>query len=126
MTSERAHGTVPTRPAAAPWFRALAKLASGAVLVGFACLAISGSLACAEEELECCECFFPQCLDSMGSGSPQRVCSCEGPYTYEQCGLFCKDTAPVDLFAQGFTNCGVASSTLAKDSCSIGSPVGPE
>jgi hypothetical protein len=120
MTSDRAKR--PSRFGAR--LSALFKLSASATLLISACLVLSGGLACAEEEFACCECFFPQCIDPMGSGAAQRVCDCSTSYTFEACGLFCEQTAPANLFNQGFTNCGTASSSLAKDSCSIGNPVG--
>lgn len=119
MTSER-------RARSGLWFtiRTTFQVSTSAVLLAGACVVLTGGLACAEEEFECCECFFPQCTDAMGMGAPQRVCSCAGPFTYEACGVFCEEKAPADLFNQGFTGCGNASSSLAKDSCSIGNPVG--
>jgi hypothetical protein len=93
-------------------------------MLGLVAFAASGSVACAQEEFKCCECFFPNCSDANGAAAPQRPCSCTQLYTYEACGKFCEQDAPSALFMGGFTSCGSASSTLAKDSCSIGNPVG--
>ncbi|HEY3500048.1 MAG TPA: hypothetical protein VGK73_35405 [Polyangiaceae bacterium] len=120
MTSEGSR----VRPAFGSGIGVAFRLSTSALLLAAACLVLSGGLACAEEEFECCECFFPQCVDAMGTGAPQRVCSCAAPFTYEACGVFCEQKAPADLYNQGFTGCGSASSSLAKDSCSIGNPVG--
>jgi hypothetical protein len=102
----------------------LTRWLSGSVLLVFAALAASGSVACAEEEFKACECFFPQCMDAMLVASPQLVCDKTRTYTYETCGKFCEQDVPVSLFLSGFTNCGTASSSLAKNSCSVGNPVG--
>jgi hypothetical protein len=124
MTSERAPlNPRVTRPSASAG-RRVARWLSGSLLLGLVALAASGSVACAEEEFQCCECFFPQCIDAMGTGVAQRPCSCTQAFSYEACGKFCEQDAPVSLFMQGFTSCGKASSSLAKDSCSIGNPVG--
>jgi hypothetical protein len=93
-------------------------------LLFLAAFAASGSVACAQEEFKCCECFFPNCIDSTGAPLPQKPCSQAQVYTYETCGKFCEQDAPVALVLAGFTNCGVASSSLAKNSCNIGNPVG--
>jgi hypothetical protein len=103
---------------------ALARWISGSALLVFAAFAGSGSVACAEEEFKACECYFPQCTDAMGTSGPQIVCDKTRTFTYEECGKFCEQDAPAALMLGGFTGCGKASSSLAKNSCSIGNPVG--
>ncbi len=102
-----------------------ARYLTGSTMLVLACLVASANISCAEEEFSCCECTFPNCLDGMGASASQRYCVCPStPYTYESCALFCRDQAPLDLKAAGFQMCGTATTTLAKNSCSIGSPVG--
>jgi hypothetical protein len=124
MTSEHENRPLRVTPLPAWRGRRITRWLSGSVLLGLVALAASGSVACAEEDFQCCECFFPQCIDTMGVGAAQRPCSCTQAYSYEACGKFCAQDAPATLFLAGFTSCGTASSSLAKDSCSIGNPVG--
>lgn len=106
-----------------------------------------GGIACGDEEFTCCECHFAmpaECTatDPAVMASEFILCSCnEGdPYTYESCGVYCKAKVPQTLAvtpeligpaARPPFTCsgpvamaGEPSETLAKGSCSIGSPVG--
>ncbi len=124
MTSERPPRPLRPTRRRVPAGQSVTRWLSGSLLLALVAFAASGSVACAEEEFKCCECLFPQCVDAMGAGVSQLPCSCTQAYTYEACGKFCEQDAPAALFLAGFTSCGKASSSLAKDSCSIGNPVG--
>jgi len=103
----------------------LARYLTGSTMLAIACLVASANISCAEEEFNCCECDFLNCTDSMGTTAAYPYCVCPAKaFTYESCALFCRDQAPLDLKAAGFTGCGTANTTLAKNSCQVGSPVG--
>jgi hypothetical protein len=122
MTSENTALMRTQGPRRSPRSR-IARWLSGSALLLLVALAASGSVACEQEEFKCCECFFPSCQDSTMNVVPQLQCSCTQIFSYEACGKFCEQDAAVALFMGGFTACGTASS-LAKDSCSVGNPVG--
>lgn len=125
MSSERVHAGAPGRLARGA--RRVARLVAGSLLAGGLALALGTSAGCiADQEFKCCECTFPTCVDGSGTAAPQDVCACTQSFTYEECGLYCRDAAPIALFNQGLQSCGTATNSMAKDSCSTGSPVGRE
>jgi hypothetical protein len=101
------------------------RLAAASLMCGALALSLFTSAGCVgDEDFKCCECTFPSCVDMNMMPVPQDLCVCTQTFTYEDCGLYCRDTAPVDLWNQGLRGCGTATNSMAKNSCSVGSPVG--
>jgi hypothetical protein len=121
MTSESVQEPTPRTIGA--WARALVLALS--LLCGGFTLSLFTSTGCVgDEDFKCCECTFPSCMDSAMASAPQDVCVCTQPFTYEDCGVYCRETAPLDLWNKGLRGCGDANNSVAKNSCSTGYPVG--
>jgi len=130
------------------WLKRFARTITWATMVGSVGLMLSGAIACAEETFACCECKFPTCQapdpanPGAGIPAPQTVCTCGQEYTYETCGTYCFEQVPSELLAKEAAmvlmpmTCGTPDASgnyvitpqtgtvLAKNSCSVGSPVG--
>jgi hypothetical protein len=98
-------------------------------------LVTAGSIGCADEAFKCCECAF-ECTDAAAMPGLFYLCDCPNgdTYTYEECGIFCKQQlTPEEINARAlannppFTGCMATpkqGTVLAKNSCSPGWPVG--
>ena len=124
----------------------LAKCLSLATLVAATGVLGAGGMGCAEETFKCCECRFtipPECTvtDPAVIASEFILCTCrDEAYTYEECGVYCKNQVPATLAvtpevigpaARPPLTCSAPVAmvqapleTLAKNSCSVGTPVG--
>ena len=90
-------------------------MTGSAMLLAFAFCSF-GSVACADETVECCKCLMDAtCTDAVGTPVPS-VCTCGG-YTYEECGIYCEREIVGVLTAQGYLGCMASSGGLSLDAC---------
>jgi hypothetical protein len=124
----------------------LAKCLSLSTLLAAAGVLGAGGMGCAEETFAFCECRFtmpPECLPTDPAVVASEFILCTGrdeEYTYEECGVYCKNQVPAILAltpevigptARPPITCSAPVAmpqapveTLAKNSCSVGTPVG--
>ena len=123
----------------------LAKCLSLVTLVAAAGVLGAGGMGCAEETFAFCECRFAmptECVPTDPAVVASEFYLCTGrddEFTYEECGVYCKSQVPQILatapdqigpLARPPITCSAPvamaapSETIAKNSCSIGTPVG--